>query len=257
MNDSAITKDIVNIIGVPVNRLSFNESISTMLRWAQEPGHHHVVTVNPEFVMIAQKDEAFRNVLWNASLRIPDGIGIVAAAKLLGKPVHERVTGVDTVRTLAREGAKYGLRFFLLGAAPGVAERAAEILCTEYPGLIIAGTYAGSPTLEEEDEICMRIQSAHPHVLLVAYGAPKQDLWIARTAHKLHIPLALGIGGTFDFIAGTMKRAPVWMQKLGIEWLFRLLQEPARWKRMLRLPQFALAVVRSILTGKKIERNAA
>lgn len=242
--------DFVNIVGVPVNRLSFDETIRLMVQWALGPIHHQVATVNSEFVMMARRNLVFRNVLWRASLCIPDGIGVVWASHLLGKPVKERVTGVDAIRALAREGSRSGVRFFLLGSAPGVAHRAAEALRKENPEIIIAATYAGSPRLEDEDEICDRIRSAAPNVLLVGYGAPKQDLWIARTARKVNVPLVIGIGGTFDFLAGTVKRAPQWMQNNGLEWLFRLLQEPSRWRRMLQLPLFIVAVLLFLIKGK-------
>jgi N-acetylglucosaminyldiphosphoundecaprenol N-acetyl-beta-D-mannosaminyltransferase len=252
VNDSTTLDDIVEIVGIPINRISSEDVTNTLVKWALGQQPHHVVTVNPEFVMIGQENKEFLQVLKSASLRIADGIGILWASYLLGKPITERVTGVDTVRSFTKEASKHGVRFFFLGAAPGIAELAADSLRKEYPGLQIVGTYAGTPKVEDEEEICERIKSVHPQVLFVAYGAPIQDLWIARTAHKLKIPVAIGVGGTFDFLAGTAIRAPRWMRRSGLEWLFRLIQEPRRWRRMLRLPRFVIAVFGSIWNRKNL-----
>ncbi|HLP17679.1 MAG TPA: WecB/TagA/CpsF family glycosyltransferase [Bacteroidota bacterium] len=234
----------VDILGVAIHNLTLDETLRAMTEMALSGQPHHVMTVNPEFVMIAQRDPDFRSVLERATICVADGMGIIWGSRILGRPLKERITGSDTIPAFAHRAAQYGIRIFLLGAAPGVAEETAAILTARNPGLVIAGTFAGSPRAEEEDEICRLIERSRAHVLLVAYGPPKQDLWIARTQSRLRIPLAIGVGGTFDFIAGKVRRAPVWMQKLGLEWLFRLLREPRRWRRMLTLPEFAAAIVR-------------
>ncbi|MCK4450446.1 MAG: WecB/TagA/CpsF family glycosyltransferase, partial [Anaerolineae bacterium] len=149
---------------------------------------------------------------------------------------------------VAALAAQKGYSLFLLGAAPGVAVATAARLCQTYPGLRIAGTHAGSPALEEEDEIVRLIQRAKPDILFVAYGAPQQDKWIARNLERLGVPVAMGVGGAFDFISGRAKRAPRWLQRVGLEWLHRLLHEPWRWRRMLALPRFVWLVVRERLT---------
>jgi N-acetylglucosaminyldiphosphoundecaprenol N-acetyl-beta-D-mannosaminyltransferase len=231
-----------DILGIPIDNVTLEQTVSMIRDMALSGNPHHVVTVNPEFVMIARKNEEFRRVLREASLAIPDGIGIVLAAKILRQRLSERVAGVDTVHRLARVARDHGLSLFLLGAAPGVAEKTGTILCEQNPGLKIAGTYAGSPHPREEDQLCSIIERAHPDILLVAYGPPRQDLWIARTSKRLRVPVAMGVGGTFDFIAGVAKRAPVLVRKLGLEWLHRLIREPHRWRRMLTLPAFALVV---------------
>lgn len=238
------------ILGVRVDLISPEEAMAYLRHYAFDGRSHHIVTVNPEFIMTAQKNVEFRHVLNQSDLALPDGIGVVWASRLLGHPLRERVTGVDTVRALARFAAEHGLRPFLLGARPGVAEEAAAVLQRENPGLTIAGTYAGSPAPEEEETIIALIQSARPDFLFVAYGAPWQDLWIARTRPRLHIPIAMGVGGALDFIAGRAKRAPRWMQRLGLEWLHRLIQEPWRWRRMLALPRFAFRILLTWLAGR-------
>ncbi|MBN1967050.1 MAG: WecB/TagA/CpsF family glycosyltransferase, partial [Anaerolineae bacterium] len=136
-----------------------------------------------------------------------------------------------------------GWRLFLLGAAPGVAERTAAVLECDYPGLQIAGTYAGSPAPQEEEAIIERVNASGADILFVAYGAPRQDDWIARNRERLNVRVAMGVGGSFDFIAGVVPRAPRWMQQIGLEWLFRLIRQPWRWRRMLRLPRFIWAVL--------------
>jgi len=232
----------VDILSVHVSRVTMSQTLAIMERMVLSGDSHHVVTVNPEFIMTALGNAEFRDILNSADLAIPDGMGIVLASRLLGKPVAERVTGVDLVEQFAVVAAGKGFRLFLLGAAPGVADRAAEVLKQACSGLVIAGTYSGSPRPAEEAEICRRILEARPDVLLVAFGSPKQDLWIARTSERLNVPVSIGVGGSLDYIAGVVRRAPKWMRNLGLEWFYRLMNQPERWRRMLVLPEFAARV---------------
>jgi len=231
------------ILGVRIHRISVRDVLQRLDQMASSGRPHHVVTVNPEFLMIARRDAVFHRVLNQADLALPDGIGIVLAARWLGKPVRERVTGVDTVEHFSELAARRGYRIFLLGAAEGVADLAAAKLTAKYPGLQIAGTYSGSPDPAHDAELRSRIAAAKPHALFVAFGAPKQDLWISRNQPELGIPVAMGVGGTFDFIAGIASRAPRWIRTIGMEWCYRLIREPWRWRRMLALPRFALIVL--------------
>jgi N-acetylglucosaminyldiphosphoundecaprenol N-acetyl-beta-D-mannosaminyltransferase len=217
-----------------------------------EPGLHQIATTNPEFVMRAQQDAAFRQVLWQADLCIPDGVGLLIAAQWLGRPLPQRVPGSELVYHLAELAAENRWRLFLLGAAEGVAEAAAVILQQQYPGLIIAGTYAGSPDPSENAAIVRRINDSQADMLFVAYGAPRQDKWIARNKESLTaVRLAMGVGGSLDFITGRAVRAPRWLQNLGLEWFYRLIREPWRWRRMLALPRFALKV---LARGREVEK---
>jgi len=236
------TPDSVEILSVRVHRVTMEECLARVDAMAASGRPHHVVTVNPEFIMTARANAMFREVLNRADLAIPDGMGIVHAARMLGRPIRERVTGVDLVNRFAGVAAARGYRLFLLGAGPGVAERAATVLCRQWPGLVVAGTYGGSPRIGEQAEICRRINAARPHVLLVAYGSPHQDLWIARTRDLLNVPVSIGVGGTLDYIAGVVRRAPDWACALGLEWSYRLVSQPSRWRRMLALPRFAAGV---------------
>jgi N-acetylglucosaminyldiphosphoundecaprenol N-acetyl-beta-D-mannosaminyltransferase len=244
MMNSPVQPDAVYVLGVRVDRVTREQELihieQAIERYRQgQEDCQQIITVNPEFVMMAQRNEAFRKVINGASLVVADGIGIVWAARYLGRPTPERVTGVDTVQELAKVCAVRGYRLYLLGAAPGVAEEAAQRLQVMVPGLQIAGTYAGSPAESEEKELIERVREARADVLCVAYGAPMQDLWIARNRMLLPVGVAMGVGGAFDFIAGRQRRAPKLMQKVGLEWLYRLYREPWRWRRMLALPKFA------------------
>ena len=228
------------ILGVRVDDVTNQETLDLLESFIRSGEKHQVATVNPEFIMEAQRNPVFLRTLNNTSLSFPDGIGVVYASKIYGVPIRERVAGVDVVEGLAGIASRRGYTFFFLGAAPGVADRAADILREKNPGLAIVGTYGGSPSPDEEEEICARINSVRPDILLVAYGAPRQDLWISRNLHRLDVSIAIGVGGTFDFITGKSVRAPQWIRKIGLEWLHRLYCEPHRWRRMLALPRFVL-----------------
>lgn len=236
--------EYVRILGIPVHAYTYKTLLSTVTHWLEDGKFHHICTVNPEFVMIAQQQREFFDLLQRVDACIADGVGLLLAARILGQSLPERVTGTDTVQLLAEQAAAHGWRVYFLGAAEGIAEQASQILKTRYPDLQIAGCYAGSPSNEESVSIIERINISHANILLVAYGAPKQDLWIDRHKDNLNVRLAMGVGGAFDFIAGIVPRAPQWMQRVGLEWLFRLYKQPWRWRRMLRLPLFVLAVLR-------------
>ncbi len=245
----------VYVLGVRVDRVSQLQAldiIDQLIALRRASGNtlpcQQVVTVNTEFVMAAQKNSEFRHAINSAALAIADGIGVVWATRFVGFPTPQRITGTDTLIALARCSAEKGYRLYLLGAAPGIAEQAGERLRALAPGLQIAGTYAGSPAPDEEDAIIERIHAANADILCVAYGAPAQDLWIYRNLSRLPVALAMGVGGAYDFLSGRQQRAPQSMQRLGLEWLYRLYREPWRWKRMLALPHFLIQV---LLRGRK------
>lgn len=233
----------LRVLGVPIHDFTLAETLDLMARWIGQGNSYQIATVNPEFVITARKNPTFRAVLERASLCLPDGVGITLAARYKGRPLRERVTGVELVRALAGRAASENWRVFLLGAAPGVAERTAEILTSEHPSLTVCGTYAGSPAREEEDDIVQRVRHTEADILLVAYGAPAQDLWLARNLARSGAKVGIGIGGAFDYIAGVTRRAPPWIRRAGFEWLHRLIQQPWRWRRQLALVEFALAVL--------------
>lgn len=234
------------ILNVKVHAVTRAQTLTLIEEFVASGQPHQLATVNPEFVITAQNDEEFRQIINNAALALPDGVGLLKAARFLKTtPLPERVSGSDLVQRLAELSHQKGYRIYFLGAGEGVAEKAAEKLTAKYPKLKVAGCYAGSPAVEENEAIIRRILPTQPDILLVAYGAPKQDQWIARNLHRLQIPVCIGVGGSFDFIAGTAKRAPLWVQRLGLEWLHRLLTQPWRWRRIWNaVPRFSWLVFR-------------
>lgn len=244
---SAQSVDIprTNVLDIPVDGITYAQWMKQIHEWVQHSTEaHHVCTVNPEFIMVAQEDSIFYHILQRAALCVPDGVGLLWATRFLGQPVPERVTGSDGVPMIAKYANKYGWKLFFLGAGAGVAEKAADVLREQYPNLEIVGTYSGSPAGFEEEGITKMINHSEADILFVAFGAPEQDKWIARNMPRLEVKMAMGVGGSFDFIAGIVPRAPEWMQNAGLEWLYRLIRQPWRFKRMLRLPRFVIAVLR-------------
>ncbi len=239
-----VTWPTVNILGVEVHRVDVAALLDQLARWIATPATcRQICTVNPEFIIDAGRDAAFAAALQRADLRVPDGIGVLWAARVLGAPLAQRVTGSDGIYQICERAAQAGWRVYFLGAAPGVAARAAEVLAARYAGLQVAGSDAGSPDAAAWPAIHARLAAARPDILFVAYGHPRQELWIDTHRHELPAAVALGIGGAFDFVAGVTRRAPRWMQRLGLEWLHRLIQQPWRWRRMTKLPLFALRVL--------------
>jgi N-acetylglucosaminyldiphosphoundecaprenol N-acetyl-beta-D-mannosaminyltransferase len=240
------------ILGVAVDDLVEDEAIERIAGFIADGHPHQVVTVNPEFVMEARHNRAFWRVLAAADMATPDGFGLLVAARLRGAAFRGRVTGVALTDRIAARAAEHGWPLFLLGAAPGVAERAAAVLQQQHPGLRIAGCYAGSPRLSDEPAIRARISAAQPTVLLVAYGHPAQELWIARNQPLLRVPVAIGVGGVFDYLAGETPRAPAWMRRIGLEWLYRLIRQPRRWRRIIvAVPLFLWSALRESRAEKQ------
>ena len=233
------------MLGVRVDCVDMDAALARIEAFVDAGGRHLVATVNPEFVMRAGDDREFARVLESAALCIADGSGIVWAARRQGCDIAAPVTGVDLIPLLAALCARRGFGLYLLGAAPGVADELARQLHENNPTLQVA-SYAGSADPSADDETVARIEAARPQVLLVAYGAPKQELWIDRLGDRLNgVAVAIGVGGSFDYLTGRVPRAPMWMRRAGMEWLFRLARQPWRIRRMAVLPAYALKVLRS------------
>ena len=231
----------LNILDIPIDVLTRKSTLLKIEEFLRSAGQFHVMTPNPEMLVEARNNPEFKKVLQESDLNIPDGTGLVFFIRKIIKESDrgsriadriERVTGTDIMQDIC---ARTSERVFLLGAATGIAEEASKRLKERNPSLQIVGTYAGSPKEEDENIILEKINSCSPTLLFVAYGAPAQDMWISRNLEKLpSVKIAMGIGGAFDFISGKRKRAPKWIQKLGLEWLFRLMLEPRRIKRIWR-----------------------
>lgn len=244
------------VLGVeitPGRRLQLQTMIQQHL--ADGEGLLHVVTANPEYVMTARKDHSFQKAVNASGLVTVDGAGLAMAVRLLHPHVEsERYTGVMLTPDLARFSAETGAGIFLLGAGPGVADAAAESLRVQFPGTMIVGTWAdGSPRPEHDGETIRRIRESGADIVLVAYGAPAQIHWIQRNSQALErigVKVVSGIGGALDYISGTTPLAPAFVRKVGLEWLYRLVREPWRWRRQLVLPHFAVLVIVAVIKSR-------
>lgn len=224
----------VNILGIPVDALTRRQAVEHIGSMLQEASFHHVMTPNSEMMVEASKNPPFHALLNRTHLNIADSAGLLWAARRTGQLLPERVTGVDTVIEVC-SSLSSDHPVFLLGAWGDTAKRAGEMLKHKNPRLVIAGAFSGSPKEEDAADIIKQINDSGAHLLLVAFGAPKQDVWIDRYRSQLTtVRVAIGVGGTFDFIAGVHKRAPVIFQNLGMEWLWRVIREPQRFPRIWR-----------------------
>ena len=229
------------ILGVGFDDLTIEEAADRASALLEEEGFHYVVTPNPELVDRARREETFREALNGADLVLPDGIGVVYAARLLGRSLKGRCPGIDFAGKLMEHMARTGLRLYLLGAKPGVAEAAAARLEIRYPGLTICGTHDGY--FQEDAPVVEEIRRAGADVVFVCLGAPKQEYWMVKNGPATGARLMAGLGGSLDVFAGVVERAPESWQRLGLEWLYRLTREPKRIGRMARLPLFRVSAV--------------
>jgi N-acetylglucosaminyldiphosphoundecaprenol N-acetyl-beta-D-mannosaminyltransferase len=232
----------VRVLGVRVDCLDMGAALQRIEELVDAGGHHLVATVNPEFIMGARKEREFARVLESADLCLADGTGVVWAARRQGCLMKGPVTGVDLIPLLASVCARRGFRLFLLGSASGVATEVALRLRIEHPNLEVAA-HPGAPDRSADDETLKLIRAHQTQVLLVAFGAPKQELWIDRMKDRLGVSVAIGVGGAFDYMTGSTPRAPVWMRSGGLEWLHRLVYQPWRIRRMAVLPVYAFKVL--------------
>lgn len=234
---------IVNILGTKVHSVSMCQAVEFIGRLMDEHQPHLIATANAEMLMMASYDQELQNILNTASLVVPDGAGTVWASNKLGVPMHERVAGFDLVQELLKVAPISKRRVYFFGAAPGIAEKARQTAQEKYPGIDIVGVRDGYFTTDDIPQIIADIKATKPDLLLVALGVPKQEKWLAAHLHELGC-VAIGVGGTFDVMAGVVKRAPLWMQQAKLEWAYRGLLQPSRWKRLLALPQFVMAVLK-------------
>ncbi|AZR72198.1 hypothetical protein BBF96_01570 [Anoxybacter fermentans] len=231
--------DKVKILGIQVDIITMEEALRWIEDAIEEKKPRQIITGNPEMVMAAQKNEKFFQIMNQADLVVPDGIGLLLVARyFLGVDMPERVTGFDLSTRLFERALNKGYSIYLLGGALGVAEKAKKNLIRQYPGLKIVGTHHGYLNEENRSKVVSEIQNLRPDLLFVGMGAPRQEIFIATYKNQLKVPVSIGIGGSIDIWAGEKRRAPQWMQKIHLEWFYRLVKEPYRFFRMLALPKF-------------------
>ncbi|WP_069998801.1 WecB/TagA/CpsF family glycosyltransferase [Cellulosilyticum sp. I15G10I2] len=235
----------IEVLGVPFDNVTMNEAATRVSQFVASPEVHTVFTPNPEIIMLAKKNEKLFAILKKASLVVPDGIGVVIASKIRkGGILKERVAGYDLVQNTMKQAAGKGYKYYFLGSKPGVAKEAAKQMAITYPGIQIVGTHDGYFKPEETFDIIEDINKSKANILLVALGAPKQEIWIDENKHLLkHVKVLIGVGGSLDVMAGVAKRAPLLFQKTGLEWFYRLMKQPTRITRMMVLPQFLIEVM--------------
>lgn len=248
-----IIPEEVEAFGVRISPVSMAEAMDKIEGFIQSKTPHHVVTSDANAILRAQEDEEYAEILRRAALITPDGFGVVWGARLLNLPIYERVTGVDMVTGICERAAKNNYSIYILGSEPGIAALAAEKLSARYPGLRVVGTQHGFWKRDgiSDEEIVQRIHDAKPDVLFVAFGIPSQEKFIARHFKALNVPVSLGVGGSFDVYSEKLRRAPEYIQRSGMEWLYRVWQEPKRWKRMSYVPRFMAFALRTWLFGKR------
>ncbi|PPS44233.1 WecB/TagA/CpsF family glycosyltransferase [Chroococcidiopsis sp. TS-821] len=253
----------INLCGVKIDRITLDEAVDLIVNHAvlnNEP--EYVVTPNAQHILLLQDDSHFSEIYANAFLVVADGVPLVWASQLLGKSLPGRVNGTDLFEQLCKVAAEKGLRVFLLGGRPQAAEHAAKLLQQRHPDLNVVGTYCPPYGFETDQEelvaINAKIRAAAPHLLFVGLGAPKQEYWMYHNYQKIGVPISIGIGGSFELVSGLVPRAPIWMQKTGLEWFFRLLAEPRRlWKRyILGNPHFVWLVFRQWLSQSLSEKTS-
>lgn len=257
----------IKILGIRVDNINYKKALLIIEDFIHSKKAHQICTVNPEYIMAAQKDAELFSIINNSSLNTPDGGGLLFAAKYTHQKLDQKVTGIDLIYKIAQISSKKGYKIFLLGGFNDVAQKSAQILKQKFPTLNIVGTYEGKPhikpiskkiwqssykvkpsidisnenplMIKNNFNIIKQITKSKPHILLVAYGCPKQDKFIARYKKYLNIPVMIGVGGSFDYIANQVSRAPQWMCTLHLEWLYRLIKEPKQ-----RFDRIITAVIR-------------
>ena len=237
------------VLGIAFDNLTREEAAAEGARLLREDRFHYVVTPNPEFILAAEKDDSFRDILNGADLVLPDGIGVVYSAKIMGTPLRERVPGIEFAADMLAALNEMGGRLFLLGAKPGVAEEAGRRILEQYPSIVLCGTQDGY--FQDEEEVLLKVSAARPDLIFVCLGAPKQEKWMSRWGKHTGARMAIGLGGCLDVFAGNVERAPESWQKLGLEWAYRLKKEPKRIGRMARLPLVLVKAAGERVKGKK------
>ncbi|MDD4172100.1 MAG: WecB/TagA/CpsF family glycosyltransferase [Syntrophomonas sp.] len=239
-----------NILGCQVDMVTAGDSLARIEELIHRGRPAQVITLNAEIIYQAQTNPELKDIINGADLVTPDGIGVVWGGRQLGYDIEERVTGIDLLLSLCQEAPARAWTVYFLGSAPGVAEKAAQQLCSDFPDLQVCGSHHGYFSEDDIPALINEIKTVQPHILFVSLGAPKQEKWIKKYMEQLERPVCVGVGGSLDVIAGQKKRAPGWIIKLNLEWLYRLLAEPSRFRRQLVLPKFV-----ALILSSKHQRN--
>lgn len=243
-------RDTVNILDVNIDRVSMNEAVNKVEKFLSSGKFNMVFTPNAEIVMAARKEPLLMTILNDADLVVPDGVGVVLASKINGTPVKEKVAGFELLKNLLIESDKKEYKIYFFGGKPGIADKAIHNVKKDYKNINFVGSRNGYFNDEDEQNIIDDINKSNVDFLFVALGAPRQEYWIYKNRDKIKAKVAIGVGGSFDILAGEAKRAPKIFIKLGLEWFYRLIKEPWRYKRMLELPKFAICVIRKKIFDK-------
>jgi N-acetylglucosaminyldiphosphoundecaprenol N-acetyl-beta-D-mannosaminyltransferase len=235
---------LLRILGSRIDPVAPPDALARVRSFLHSKNVHHVITGNTLMVLAAEKDLELRRILEQAALVLPESWGIRWASRVHGRALAEFTPGIDFMLEICRLAAAEGQSVYLLGSAPGVAEEAGVALRRRFPTLKVCGTGHGYFKPPEEPSVIHRIRQKNPSLLFVGMGMPAQEKWIAAHLQELGVPVVMGVGGSFDVLSGRLQRAPAWIRRLGIEWSYRLLQEPWRWRRILQLPVFACKVLR-------------
>ena len=242
------------VLNVRIHGVTCTQAVAWITAWIEAGISAHVATVNSEFAMRARHDNEFRNILEHTALNVADGTGIVLAARLRRSVMPDRVAGVDLAQDLAAIAAKRGYTLMLGGGSEGTADQASIELQRKNPNLRPPITYVGNPDKTSDHEAQEMLRRFRPHIVLVAYGAPLQEKWIARNLHEVNGTVAIGVGGALDYISGRKRRAPAVVQQIGLEWAYRLYQDPWRWRRMRVLPLFAWHALLEAIRSRAMPR---
>jgi len=244
MESISPSPDSVRILGFRIDRVSMDSALACIENFIAERVPRYLVTADASMVVTAKEDPELAGIVDRADLVTPDGAGILWASRKLRTPITDKVSGVDLVAQMVRLSAEKGYRIFFFGAGPGVAQEAADNLLKRYPGAHIVGTRDGYFKPDQEAEIVAQIKAAKPDMLFVAMGIPKQEKWITRYKDEIGVPVSAGIGGSFDVYSGRVKRAPMFMQRNGLEWLHRLAANPKKIGKVMTLPKFVMMTLR-------------
>ncbi|MCX6345137.1 MAG: WecB/TagA/CpsF family glycosyltransferase [Armatimonadetes bacterium] len=239
----------ISLLGVKVHRVTMAMTIEAIRGFIASGKPHMIVTADASMIAMAQSDSELKEIVNAADLVTPDGSGLIKGAKILGTPLVERVSGVDICRKMCAMSAEMGFSVFFLGSEPGIAEAAAENLQKQFPGMRVAGTQHGYFKPDQDAEIVTLVRESGAGVLLAGMGIPRQEKWIKKHLNELGVCVAMGVGGSMDIFSGKIKRAPVWMQNHGLEWIYRLCQDPSKIKKVAILPKFLLMVVKEKVLG--------